>query len=203
MPWTHNHSYNNAKNSSIAPSKDALNLGKIVNLLVVFGIISLLTAWYFSFDKEQVMQEKLTSALTPPIYVAKNKETYDIKVFASSLPDQSWIFVEGEVLDSDKEYLFSFGGEMSRESGRDYEGSWSEINNQYNIKVTFPRSGKYYLKFKGEGNAHSDPNIIISVSKKNGSSLPHLWLGIITLIIAAAFHLKKESNQIGKFMETL
>ena len=157
-----------------------LNLGKIATVFIVCAIISFVTAWYYSLSKEKLTLPSNNGVLGP-IYVHKYKESYNISV-KINIPEQAWSFVEGEVLDKDMEYLFSFGKELWHETGRDSEGRWREIKNSYDINVTFPNPGNYYVKFKTEGSS-SGHQLLVNISRKNGSSLPHLWLGIITLLI--------------------
>ena len=186
---------------------DRVDLGKIATVFIVFGLISLLTAWIYSMETEKIIdtafrpaESSSQSAEIGPINVRKNNESYAISIQAN-LSSQSWANIEGQVLDSNKQYLFSFGKELSRYSGRDSEGSWSEVENAYSMNVTFPKYGVYYLQF----NTESDriPNVVkVVVSKKRGSSLPHLWFGIIALLIGIVINEIKNrtiTNVFDKF----
>jgi len=132
------------------------------------------------------------------IKVTKARQVFEIAVKAD-MPVQSWSFIEGEVLDSDKEYLFAFGKELWHETGRDSEGPWRENKNTYKIKVSFPHPGSYYLNFKIESN--KDPSIVyVTVTKKQGSALPHFWFGVILLIIGSMLlNQTKEENGWSSF----
>ncbi|MDA9817847.1 hypothetical protein N9C35_02265 [Flavobacteriaceae bacterium] len=186
MPWTGNHSQNIRQNSSEVDFK------KIATVFIICALVSLATAWFYSFNKEFTAKATFSpenNAIIGPIYTKKHKETYNISILAN-IPLQSWSFIEGEVLDSSKEYLFSFGKELWRESGYDSEGPWQENNNSYDVNITLPKVGIYYLNFKTE-NAQKLKSFSVIVNKKNGSSLPHLWFGIFTLIIGIILHEKR------------
>ncbi len=160
-----------------------LHLGSVATVFIIFGLLGLMTAWFYSNETVKVIysvynpQESKEYKEFGPIAVSEKGAVYRISVNAK-LANQSWSFIEGEVLNNDKEYLFSFGKELSYYSGSD----WSEVDDDYSIKVTFPQIGKYYLRFKTES-SHNPQNITVKVSSRVGSSLPHFWFGIITLII--------------------
>ena len=48
-----------------------------------------------------------------------------------------------------KQSLFSFGEELWHETGYD-EGHWREQNNAFNMDITFPNPGTYYIRFSSE-----------------------------------------------------
>ena len=76
-------------------------------------------------------------------------------------------------------------GEFWEESGRDSDGAWREKKENYDLKVTFPEKGNFYLSFKSEMKASSaGGSIKIKVEEKRGSSLAHFILGIFSIMIA-------------------
>ncbi|MEM7617531.1 MAG: hypothetical protein AAF195_04035 [Pseudomonadota bacterium] len=166
---------------------DQIDLGKIATVFIVFGLLSLITSWVYSFETEKVASSSFkpnktgVSAEVGPINSRKNNETYKITVRAD-LASQSWSHIEGQVLDSKKKFLFSFGKELSYYSGRSSDGNWVEKEDNYSINITFPQVGTYYLKFNSESD-RSPRNIEVKINKKRGSILPHLWFGIILIII--------------------
>lgn len=105
----------------------------------------------------------------------------------ASLPDQSWAFVEAELLDDDKDYLFSFGNELWSESGYDDGGPWHESDDSYVMKLTIPQAGAYYINIKTQGTVTPQP-INVRVSRRLGSSIPHFAFGVIALLIGFALN---------------
>lgn len=194
-------------NDSNNEPEESVDLGKVATVFIIFGLLSLFTAWMYSMETEQISKTSFrpvgtsgSSAEIGPINVRKHNESYTIHVKAS-LSSQSWANIEGQVLDSTKQYLFSFGKELSYYSGRDYEGSWTELDNNYSINVTFPKPGTYYLQFNTQSD-RAPQNVEVKVSKKRGSSIPHMWFGIIILLIGIVMReLKKHTigNTTNKF----
>ncbi|MDQ6976154.1 MAG: hypothetical protein Q9M22_06295 [Mariprofundaceae bacterium] len=180
-----------------ADDEDAIDWGKVATVCMIAGVLSLLTAWVYSFETEKTLDVRLVpnanlkAAISGPIHVVKYNESYTITVTAS-MAVKSWSFIEGQVLDQNKNYLFSFGKDLWDEQGRDSDGYWREINNSYAITVTFPTPGNYYIRLETEYN-RAPKNISIRVSKQLGSSIPHFWLGIFLLL--AGIVLNEFQNQ--------
>ncbi len=176
----------------VSGDDDAIDWGKVATVCMLVGVLSLLTAWVYGFETERVMdvrvfpKSNLKAAASGPIHVTKYNETYTITVIAS-LSRKSWSFIEGQVLDKNKNYLFSFGKDLWDEEGRDSEGYWREINNSYDITVTFPTPGDYYIRLASEYN-RAPKNVTVRVAKQLGSSIPHFWFGLLLLFAGIALN---------------
>ena len=183
-----------------------LDLAKVGTVFILFGLLSLVTAWFYSMETEQVLNTSFKPSgngavvEVGPLTVQKNNEIYGIHVQAD-LSAQSWSQIEGEVLDAEKEYLFSFGKELTYYSGRDEDGTWTEIDDTYTMNVTFPQAGTYYLSFESESSTIPD-SIVVRISQKRGSSLPHLWFGIATLITGLVLN-EIRNRTIQTFVENM
>lgn len=175
------------KTNTADGSPNQLDLGKIATVFIVFGLIGLLTSGFYSMETGTIAEKTFQPTSTNiaeevgPIQVKKYSEAYNIKI-DTNMQLQTWSFIEGQVLDSQKRYLFSFGKELWHEQGHDSDGYWREMEGSYNIHVTFPQPGVYYLKFVSQGNK-APQRLSVKVAKKRGSSLPHLWFGIICLLV--------------------
>lgn len=123
----------------------------------------------------------LSYAIVGPIEVTSDGQVLQVGIDAS-LPVNSWNFVEGEVLDANKGYLFSFGKELWHEDGTDEDGYWNEADRSYQMKITIPVKGIYYLNIKTEGDKTPD-EIYVTIDRAVGSSIPHMIFGILTLAI--------------------
>jgi hypothetical protein len=212
------------QNKETPSFENGINLGKVATVFIAFGILSLITAWIFSMETQRLFSDTVRTYVSPsvpsqevvageqedanknvatigPITVQKYKEVYKITI-ASSLPNDNWVFVEGEVLDAEKEYLFSFGKELWSETGYDDEGAWRESDNSYSMKITFPQPGQYYLNLKSSGSYNPD-TVQVTISKKLGSSIPHMVFGIFTLLIGISLYeirnktLSKMARKLG------
>ena len=153
---------------------------------IIFSIVCLLSAFIFHTSEKSVLFEKIPpeGRILGPISVDQDYTVYQINVHYPFRGTNQWRFISGEVLNEKKEYLFGFGQELWKESGRDSDGAWTESKTNYDMKITLQK-GTYYLGFesetsvpKGYGNG-----ITIRVEKKRGSSLYFLIAGIIGLII--------------------
>ena len=164
-----------------------IELGKVATVFIAFGLLSLLTSRIYSTKTEQVINTSFyplgngTFAELGPFNVKKYNQIYNINIEAA-LFAQSWSYIEGQALNDNKQYLFSFGKELSYYSGSDADGAWEEVEDNYLVKVNFVKPGVYYLKFSAESN-HPPSDIEIKIVKENYNSMPHLWFGIFTLII--------------------
>ncbi|TAE83370.1 MAG: hypothetical protein EAZ74_06315 [Alphaproteobacteria bacterium] len=191
------------------PSKEAIDWKKVALVFFLFSIISFITALFYTTETKKIYdgevyatynQQNEKMVLMGPLMVKQAKEVYEITI-QSDVPENSWVFIEGEVLDANKEYLFSFGQELWHETGYDDEGAWREQENDYSMKVTFPQAGQYYLNFKKEGSYNTD-KMHVTLSQKRGSSLPHMIFAVITCLIGVALqtvhgHMLAQTNYAG------
>lgn len=176
------------QNRKIDHDSDRVDLGFIAAAFIVFGLLGLLTSLIYSVDVGPTFRQSLAANNVEnkkefgPIRVLKFNQAYEV-IISADIPIQKWAFIEGEVLDGNKEYLFAFGKELWHEKGRDSDGYWVEKENSYSLKTTFPKPGNYYLRLNLQGDVKSDYTVIVRVTKKLGSSIPHFIFGIIALLI--------------------
>jgi len=161
---------------------------QIAVALIAFGCICLISALVVNFSRGRLIHKSLPpqGGIIGPIQVKKNQTVYLVKV-SQYTRDREWSSVTGNVLDQNKNYLFGFGEEFWKESGRDSEGSWTESKHKYDIKVTLQK-GTYYFEFESERSRNVSDNIKISVYRKTGSSLPFLIAGVLALIIGVVLN---------------
>jgi len=170
---------------------DKINFGKLAMVFLVFAVISLITAAVWSGN--QSTQSFTVSPGKPagPITTTSSDTVLNIGL-AHATPNQTWASIEASILDSRQKRLFSFGDEVFAESGRDSEGSWSESKTTFDMKVTIPDPGTYFINIgvtAGRVGQKADPAISsqarsrVVVAIQRGSSIPHLVVGILALII--------------------
>ena len=158
-------------------------------ILTGFGILCLVLSVFFNMGQGKAIKKTLpaTGGMIGPVEVKKDRSVYLIKV-KQNVGNLQWSSITGELLDKQKEYLFGFGKELWAESGRDYEGYWSESVTNFSMKLTVPKKGTYFLNFDVEKSSDVNSSIYVSVSKKAGSALPFFWGGIISLICGVAVY---------------
>lgn len=194
--------------------------GSLAKILIIFAALCFFTSLVFScgsrvaretvtFSSETVLNSSEGEGQTVgPIRVNSSNTVYEVSVSAKSLSSNSWASITGQVLDSQKQYLFAFGKELWRESGYSGGESWSESDTSFDMKVTIKKPGEYYLRFTSEAgrtnsyssSAVSPPSALVIVSKKAGSSLPHMWAGILALVLAVVFN-EIRSQTIGNLIQ--
>ena len=162
--------------------KNILNAALI---LMVYGLLCWLMNFYFAsgYEPEQARMP-LEGGMFGPFTVDDPASTYQISVRQRSIALKVWNAVDIDVLDAEKNYLFSFGEEFWHESGYD-DGNWDESKKQMNMKVHFEKAGVYFLAVSAESNAapRYGNGYDISVKRSRGSSLAFKWLGIVSLAL--------------------
>lgn len=202
--------------NQLGKKEENVDFGQLGLVFIACAILSLLTAWVFSMETEKILHQSFRplpvagnsgkdqtnsaeTGIIGPIKARKRNEVFSVGINAS-IPVQTWAFVEGEVLNQNKEYLFAFGKELWSETGRDSEGRWSEKKIDYKIKVTFPEPGEYFFNFKSAGN--TIPNDLkVKIVKKRGSALPHFWFGLVALVIGLILN-EIKNKTILKILDT-
>ncbi len=161
---------------------------KIARILLGFAALCLFTSLILNMNSGKSLKSSVQTSggMIGPIEVKKDFSVYSISVRQALNEYGVWSFVSGDVLDSNKEYLFGFGKEFWSETGYDSDGRWSEAETSYDIKITFPKKGNYYLRFNAEmSKQRAGREIMVTVDPKRGSSLAHLVLGIISVLAGA------------------
>ncbi len=172
---------------AIADPKKREEFNKIGLLFLGYAVLCFITSFWFNSNigkaalNEQVPPQ---GGIVGPLDVKERNAVYLITV-QQNVDDGKWSFVSGDVLDVNKNYLFGFGGEFWDERGRDSDGPWHEKKEDFELKVTFPDPGKFFLEFKSEmKTSDSGREINVQVKKKRGSSLAHFILGLFSIIAA-------------------
>lgn len=168
----------------VSPS-DRVDPGALGAVFLIFAAICFTTAIAFDRTEETLLSTSFTgSEKTLGPIEAKRKDTVLAIEVEHPLAVQGKYgaidsFVEGEVLDRNRNYLFSFGKEFWAEAGYD-EGRYHESDTDTTMKVTLPEAGTFYLRFKAEGNL--ERAVSVTVRRLAGSGLLHRVFGVFALI---------------------
>ena len=158
---------------------------KYALLFLGYAVICLITSMFLNSAAGEKMQKTLPASggIIGPVETQDDNDVYLIRVMQRVRSYGDWAFVEGEVLDKNKQYLFSFGDEFWKETGYDSDGRWYEEKKQFKMKVTFKEKGDYYLNFKTEtSKPNAGNNLAVQVVPIKASSLAHLWLAVLSLV---------------------
>lgn len=154
----------------------------------MFGITCLLTAWILSSHIGDAIKQNFPSAggQFGPIKIHEKNEIVELKI-SQHVGDRHWSAIDAEVVDAKGNYLFAFSEELWFETGRDSEGPWKEGKRNYDLSLTFPEPGNYFINFNSENSRNSSVgDIRVEARKKLGSSIAHFWIGFISFIIGVS-----------------
>lgn len=162
----------------------------LARILIAFAIVCFFYSCVLNGDKPGSSNHilKKDGQIIGPIHVKQDQSVYSVRV-KEILKVGQYSTVNLALLDANKKYLFSFGDDLWAEEGYDSEGYWKETKEYYDIKLTIPEAGKYFLQ-AGIETSKNKSRVHVEIVPKNGSSLPFLWLGVFVLITAIVMNLK-------------
>lgn len=158
-------------------------------LLMGYALLCFITSAILNVGSGPSLTAKLAKegGEVGPLTVEKAGDVYYVDLKQTLKIYNVWSFIDAEVLDEEKEFLFGFGEEVWSETGSDDEGAWSEKQESFTHKITFPEAGKFYLNFKAEPyDQTSAENVEVAVTKLVGSALAHFWIGLFSAIVSIA-----------------
>jgi len=182
-------------------------------VLTLFAALCFATSFYLDLapvgaEKPETQSLNSAGGEFGPIRVTRDNRVYQIKVRQNlSIPYNSngiSRFIGGEILDEQKNFLMAFGNDVWIE--RDSEGIDSKKG--FDIWVTFPQKGVYYLRFTSENGDDTaqpagaevpedippDAAIDVSTNPKAGNPSIHFFIGFITIIILGVVWYLKEGR---------
>lgn len=184
-----------------ANEPNRIDIGKLATVLMIFGLLSFVIAWFFSwtvgdpYEDSFYLRDAENTHIIGPISINKKQQVWNINLKAD-VPVGSWSFIEGAILDRQQQHLFAFGKELWHETGRDSDGPWRESDVEYSMKVTFPDIDTYYLKFTADEGSQSG-RITVNLSARYGSSIPNIIFGIVCIILGIILN-EINNNTIGR-----
>jgi hypothetical protein len=185
---------------AIEDLKKRAEYNKIGVIFLGYAFLCFITSFWFDLNVGKATLVDSTPAkggIIGPLHVKERNTVYLITI-SQDVDNGAWSFVSGDVLDENKNYLFGFGGEFWEESGRDSDGTWHENKENYNLKVTFPEKGIFYLSFESQMKTlGSGGNIKIKVEEKRGSALAHFVLGVFSIVAASGILLYANAEASG------
>ena len=158
------------------------------NTLLIFAALCFFTVLFLS-NEVDVLDSKLTerTGIVGPLKVEVPNSIYEITV-RHAVPLNHSAYIETELLDVNKEYLFSFGNEVWAESGYD-EGYYEEKNYDFDFTFTVTNPGEYYLKLTSGDTSRTFYPITVKIGQEYGSVIGFSWLIVISLIAVIIIHI--------------
>ena len=172
--------------------------------IIMFGILSLFTALFFDASGGAASSFELSGAgEIGPIEVTEDNTVLQVLVrlpvrqiqdtYGYGDAPNGWAVVTGELLSANKDTLFSFSDELWAESGYD-EGHWTEIKNNYDLKLTVPAKGTYYMYMDIESKDLELGTLGVRVDRMVGSTVPHFAAGFLGLLLGLLVFLVSRSQ---------
>lgn len=156
---------------------------KAIPILLVFIFLCMCTAAFFDSNiYSQYSVQPSIGGTVGPVTTTKDNSVVSVLVSKPLINSGEWTVINGDVLDKNKNYLFSFGKELWDEEGTDSDGYWHESENNYEAKFNLNK-GTYFLEFDAEDSWANNDEIDVKISQKQGSSLIFNALSIITFIL--------------------
>ncbi len=177
-------------------------------VVTLFGGISMFSALFFTTQLGAPIKGKLTKegGMTEAFVTPKKNTVVKIEVQQPIHHDNVWSFVSGEILDPEQEVLFSFAEELWRETGYSEGQFWRETKSKFDLKVTLPDPGTYYIHLETErppkpnarGRVYSRfGDLHWKVTALSGSTVPLFAGGLLGLIFGVILlQIAKSRNQV-------
>lgn len=165
-------------------------------IFFIFGVLSLLTSLFYGSDKKDVFNDTLTlptkndSKIIGPITVNEEGKIYSVTSQLITGSQWDWSFISGELLDSNKNSLFSFAMELYPQRGENsssgtVDGLKYKTGKSFTTDFTIKNKGQYYLKFiqDAKPSGITAPKLSINIKTQQYSPVPHRKFAIILIII--------------------
>lgn len=171
---------------------------------LVAAVLFLLTAFVLSFGAGIDIRRQLPGdgGKIGPIHIDEPFTVLEIEIY-QPVADNHWIFVTGALLNAQSQYLTGFGDELWHASGYD-GGYWSQAVRSYDTRITVREAGNYFLRFTTETDARRGqlPPMTVTVEENFASSLPHLLVGILLIVVGIVVNLRFGGTLQRVFQET-
>lgn len=174
-------------------------------LLAVIGMT--LRPSSFEFEAEAAP----TGDTIGPIEVPQDNMRVGVQVRQSIDPGtgrryQRWSFVTVELLDENKEYLASFGGEFWHYAGYD-DGYWEEQDHSYRTTLQVPSAGTYYARLQTEANVNTSELGPVSLEMYEqawwGNPLPVRFAGYLAFFFGGLLFVAPRVGQSQRLVNHL
>ncbi len=114
-----------------------------------------------------------------PVFDLKG-HTSNVEVAVDTDLDNSWVYFGYSLINDSTGEAFDFGREVSRYSGVDSDGAWTEGSTNDSALIPSVPPGRYYLRVEPEGPAARYVNYTITIRR----DVPNMiWFGLVLLLL--------------------
>ncbi len=100
-----------------------------------------------------------------------------------------WNFITVELLDENRDYLLSFGGDVWNYAGYDDGEDWQEEDTKYETALEFPSPGTYYIRVRAESSSGLGASDLEPISVELyeraswGNPVPLRWAAYLAFLL--------------------
>lgn len=174
-------------------------------LFLVFGLGSLFSTGKMIHNVTVTPGQYVEEYLTSPFTVTESN-TVCKTVFESSV-DNSWVYLEVALINSEDEALLDFSAEMSYYHGRSGGESWSEGSRDDYKLFRVQNPGEYRFLVYGQAGRSENPGVPAEVGKPvvmktyQGASVARYYLvaGLVCMVVAAIPVIRRASFETRRW----
>lgn len=188
-------------------------LGTASSIVLGFGVLCLVTTIGMSLRPSPFSYEEQVSPMGSTVGPIEIPKATRIGVRVRQAINegrgsvyQRWSFVTVELLDENKEYLSSFGGEFWHYAGYD-DGHWEQSDHVYSTTLRIPAGGTYYARLDTEANvpeAELGP-VTIEMQERAwwGYPVPLRWAAYVSLFFGAILFVAPRVGRSSRVVQQL
>ena len=127
------------------------------------------------------------------------KGDQNIRITVSSNVSNSWLYVEGDLIDESTGLVQAFSAPVEYYFGSDSDGSWSEGGESTDVHLSALPDGKYALRLEAGWEKWQTPATLSIRIEQGVPRVAHLLLALVLIsvvpLIVVVYHIKFEHNR--------
>ncbi|HYP28908.1 MAG TPA: DUF4178 domain-containing protein [Blastocatellia bacterium] len=127
------------------------------------------------------------------------KDGQNIKITATSNVDNSWLYVEGDLIEESTGLVQAFSAPIEYYHGSDSDGSWSEGGQSTDVHLSALPSGKYALRLEAGWEKWQGPAVLSVRVEQGVPRVAHLMLALVLIsvvpLIVGIYHFSFEQKR--------
>jgi hypothetical protein len=130
-------------------------------------------------------------------YFELTGKTSNVEVDINTNLENSWIYLNLTLINSDSGQGFDFGREVSYYHGTDSDGSWSEGSRRKSVKIPDVPAGRYYLRVEPENDGSEGSRAPISytlIVRRDVPTWTWFWIAALLLVIPPVYIAMKSAS---------
>lgn len=154
-----------------------------------------------AFDPNAGKTEQYT---TPEFVVTKDNGNVQVEVYSDV--DNSWLYVYGELVNSETDETFTFDRTIEYYHGYDGGESWSEGSRSSSVLIDGVPGGTYFLNLDTDNGGSKDPSqrksYQLVVKRDVGTFSNYLWCMFFISILPICVWLRSRSIEVARWSDS-